>query len=101
MICGVAFWIGVGCQNDLLFPGLLSELAGGLLRNGITAGGVVAILMTVFLEGDGTAPEADRSGTRSCRVAEYQEVFSVPSPPATAGGPTWSTASTPPPRRRC
>ena len=58
MICGVAFWVGVGCQNDLLFPGLLSELAGGLLKNGITAGGIVAILMTLFLEA--TAPRRSR-----------------------------------------
>ena len=58
MICGVAFWVGVGCQNDLLFPGLLSELGGGLLKNGITAGGIVAILMTLFLEA--TAPRRSR-----------------------------------------
>ena len=58
MISGVAFWVGVGCQNDLLFPGLLSELAGGLLKNGITAGGIVAILMTLFLEA--TAPRRSR-----------------------------------------
>ena len=58
MICGVAFWVGVGCQNDLLFPALLSELAGGLLKNGITAGGIVAILMTLFLEA--TAPRRSR-----------------------------------------
>ena len=50
LISGVAFWVGVGCQNDLLFPELLAELAGGLLRNGITAGGIVAILMTMLLE---------------------------------------------------
>ena len=58
LICGVAFWVGVGCQNDLLFPGLLSELAGGLLKNGITAGGIAAILMTMFLEA--TAPRRSR-----------------------------------------
>ena len=58
LICGVAFWVGVGCQNDLLFPGLLSELAGGLLKNGITAGGIAAILMTLFLEA--TAPRRSR-----------------------------------------
>jgi hypothetical protein len=34
----------------MIFPGLLSNVAGGLLQNGITAGGLVAILMTLFLE---------------------------------------------------
>ena len=58
LVTGVAFWIGVGCQNDLLFPELLSELGGGLLANGITAGGVTAILMTLFLEV--TAPRRSR-----------------------------------------
>ena len=50
LIAGVAFWVGVGCQNDLIFPELLADLAGGLLQNGITAGGLVAIVMTLFLE---------------------------------------------------
>ena len=58
MISGVAFWVGVGCQNDLLFPEFLSEVGGGLLGNGITAGGIVAILMTLFLEA--TAPRRSR-----------------------------------------
>ena len=50
IIAGVAFWIGVGCQNGLIFPDLLNEFAAGLLRNGITAGGIVAIVMTLFIE---------------------------------------------------
>ena len=54
LIAGVAFWVGVGCQNGMIFPELLADLAGGLLRNGVTAGGVVAIVMTLFLEA--TAP---------------------------------------------
>ena len=58
LIAGVAFWVGVGCQNDLIFPELLAELAGGLLRNGITAGGLAAIFMTLFLEV--TAPRRSR-----------------------------------------
>ena len=62
VISGVAFWVGVGCQNDLLFPELLSELGGGLLGNGITAGGIVAILMTLFLEA--TAPRRSRIEAR-------------------------------------
>ncbi len=58
LIAGVAFWVGVGCQNDLLFPEVLAELGGGLLANGITAGGIMAILMTLFLEA--TAPRSRR-----------------------------------------
>ena len=50
LIVGVAFWIGVGFQNDLVFPEQVSGFAGGLLRNGVTAGGLAVILMTLFVE---------------------------------------------------
>ena len=49
LIVGVSFWTGVGFQHGLIFPEYFSG-AGGLLQNGMTAGGLVAILMTVFLE---------------------------------------------------
>lgn len=50
LVVGVGFWIGVGFQNDAIFPALVSDFAGGLLRNGMTAGGLAAMLMTLFLE---------------------------------------------------
>ena len=50
LIVGISFWIGVGCQYDLVFPEQVSEFAGGILRNGVTAGGLAAILMTLFVE---------------------------------------------------
>ena len=50
VVAGVAFWIGVGFQNGLIFPEHVAGFAGGLLQNGMTAGGLVAILMTVFME---------------------------------------------------
>ena len=50
LIVGVAFWVGVGFQHDLVFPEHVSEFAGGLLRNGVTAGGLTVILMTLFVE---------------------------------------------------
>ena len=49
VVVGVAFWIGVGCQYGMIFPELVAEFAGGLFRNGMTAGGLVAILMTALL----------------------------------------------------
>ena len=50
LVVGVAFWVGAGCHYGMIFPELVAEFAGGLLRNGMTAGGLVAILMTVVLE---------------------------------------------------
>ena len=50
LICGVGFWVGVGFQNGVIFPELVSEFAGGLLQNGMTAGGFVAIIMTLFMD---------------------------------------------------
>ncbi len=50
LVCGVAFWVGVGFQNGMIFPESVSEFAGGLLQNGMTAGGFAAILMTLFTD---------------------------------------------------
>ena len=58
LVAGVAFWVGAGCQNGMIFPELLADVAGGLLQNGITTGGLAAILMTLFLEL--TAPRRSR-----------------------------------------
>ena len=77
LIAGVAFWVGVGCQNDLLFPELLAELGGGLLGNGITAGGITAILMTLFLEA--TSPRRSRIEVKLDRsvLPEIREFLST------------------------
>ena len=50
LIAGVSFWIGVGFQNGVIFPEHVSGIAGGLLENGMTTGGLVAILLTLFVE---------------------------------------------------
>ena len=78
LIAGVAFWVGVGCQNDLIFPELLAELAGGLLQNGITAGGLAAIFLTLFLEA--TAPrrsqiEVDLDPSVLPKIREFLGAF--------------------------
>ena len=54
LIVGVSFWIGVGFQNDMVFPEMVKEFAGGLFRNGVTTGGITAILMTFFVEWTGS-----------------------------------------------
>ena len=49
LIIGISLLIGTGCHYGLIFPELISEFGGGLLRNGTNAGGFTAILMTGFL----------------------------------------------------
>ncbi len=58
LIAGVAFFAGVGFQSGMIFPEYVSEFAGGFLENGMTAGGFIAILMTLFVEL--TAPRRSR-----------------------------------------
>ena len=50
LIAGVSFWLGAGFQNNLIFPEYLEGFAGGFLENGMTAGGLVAIVLTLFME---------------------------------------------------
>ena len=101
MIVGVAFWVGVGCQNGLIFPELLARARrrpaperdylrrpGGHLHDAVSGG-------------DGVPPEPDRSRARSVRLAGHQEVPRGVRVLATAGGRRWPTVSTPPARRRC
>ena len=47
LIVGVSFWIGVGFQAQLIFPDIVGDFAGGLLDNGMVAGGTTAILLTL------------------------------------------------------
>ena len=50
LVVGVSFWIGVGFQNGVIFPGFFADFAGGLLQNGMTAGGAAAIFLALCLE---------------------------------------------------
>ena len=50
MVVGMSFWIGVGFENKVIFSDLLSGPLGTLLGNGMTAGSICAILLTLFLE---------------------------------------------------
>ena len=61
LIAGVAFWAGVGFQSGAIYPEFTHDFAGGLLRSGVTAGGLVAILLTLFTEV--TKPPPRRIGT--------------------------------------
>ncbi len=50
-VAGVAFWVGVGFQNGVIFPDLLGEgFLGVLLGNGMTSGAIVAVALMAFVE---------------------------------------------------
>lgn len=49
VLVGVSFWVGAGFQNDLFFAEYLDDWLRDLLGNGMTAGGLTAILLTVFI----------------------------------------------------
>ncbi len=50
-VVGLSFWIGVGFQNQVIFPDLLGDgFAGILLGNGMTAGALTAFLLMSFME---------------------------------------------------
>ena len=50
LVVGIAFWAGVGFQNGVIFPEYFADFAGGIFQNGMTAGGLTAIVMTLFME---------------------------------------------------
>ena len=50
IIVGLAFWLGLGFENELIFGDYLSGSIGVILGNGMTAGAVVAILLTLVTE---------------------------------------------------
>ena len=114
LVAGVSFWLGVGLQNGAIFPEHISGIAGGVLDNGITAGGLVEETMLSARrraglekasscpghpDADGPAGAASRRPSRSRRYRKSESSCS-PSPPLAAGARRWRTASTPPPRRR-
>ena len=49
-IVGISFWVGVGFENGVVFPDFFAALTGGTPLNGMIAGGVLAIVATLFTE---------------------------------------------------
>ena len=49
-VIGVSLWIGIGFQNQVILPELLTGTLGTLLSNGMTTGSVCVILLTLLME---------------------------------------------------
>ena len=71
MVVGMSFWVGVGFENKVIFPDLLSGPLGTMLGNGMTAGSICAILLTLFLEF--TSPRR-RSVTVNLEFSSLQKI---------------------------
>ena len=76
LIAGIAFWLGVGFQNSLIFPEYLEGFAGGLLENGMTSGGLVAILLTLFTEATQSRRHRLRTNLAMPELPRIQEFLS-------------------------
>lgn len=50
LVVGLSFWIGVGCEYGLIFPEIMPHVVGGLMNSGLTAGGLVAIVLSGVFE---------------------------------------------------
>lgn len=60
MVVCVSFWLAVGFQDQAIFPEVLPDWSRTLLDNGMTAGGIVAlVLMTLVRWRRGRAPHID------------------------------------------
>ena len=94
-VVGISFWVGVGFQNEWLFPELLTGRMALMLGNGMTAGGIMAIVLSLILEPPGhrkrLAVELDTAAIRSV------DEFVV----ALANKRGWSEAATEPLRAAC
>ena len=69
VIVGVSFWVGVGFQNQVIFADQLGGFWGTLLGNGMTTGGLTAMILTAFL---------NLTGARSRRVRSVLDTTAVP-----------------------
>ena len=78
LIAGIAFWLGVGFQNDMIFPAQVSAFAGGLFANGVLSGGLAAILMTLFVqltESRRSRMEAELDTAALSKIREFLRAF--------------------------
>ena len=78
VLVGVSFWVGAGFQNGVLFNAYLNDWLRDLLGNGMTAGGLTAMLLTVLVNLAGPRRrrmETDLDKGALDRVKEFLDGF--------------------------
>ena len=56
-VVGISLWIGLGIQNDLIFPDLLTGTLGTFLGSGMTVGALTVLLLNLLMEGTSSRPK--------------------------------------------
>ena len=88
-VVGVSFWLGVGFQNDLIFPHLISGPWETLFGSGLTTGCVAMLVFTLLM---------NLTGPRAHRLNADLDVSSLPKIDAflreVASGADWDEPST-------
>ena len=88
-IIGVSLWIGIGFQNQLILPDLLTGTLGTLLSNGMTTGSLCVILLTLLMglaSGRRSRLNVEMKGSSLRRIDDFLSEFAAMS--------GWSEAST-------
>ena len=101
LIAGVAFWAGVGFQYGAILPEISQDFAGGLLRSGVAAGGLVAILLTLFMEVTQRRNAASSDGPAMCPHCRKSGGSWQGLSRAAVGARRWWSDSTRSARKRC
>ncbi|MCE2390100.1 MAG: purine/pyrimidine permease [Proteobacteria bacterium] len=73
VIVGLSFWIGVGFQNQVIFPEHLGGFWGALLGNGMTTGGLTAMALTAFLNFTSSRARRIRTDLDSAAVSPIDD----------------------------
>ena len=88
-VIGVSLWLGIGFENQVILPDLLTGTLGTLLGNGVTTGAVCVILLTLLIDG---------ASRRRRRLNVAMDMASLPTIDAFlrdfAAGLGWNEAST-------
>ncbi len=89
VVVGISFWLGAGFQNQDIFAAQLGEQWGALLGNGMTAGGLAVLVLTLFTE---------LTGPRRHRLEMDLDITALPKIDGflreLASGFNWHTTST-------
>ena len=89
-VVGLSFWLGVGFQNQWIFPDIVGDgFLGVLLGNGMTAGTISAVAMVVFMDLTGSRRRRLRVPLDAAALPHVREFLG-----AFASRAKWSEAAT-------